>query len=291
VDCRSTNTCLIGSVCQNGVCSKPTDICNDNNACTEDCAGAPNCVFKPLDCTKGNKCILPDCDPLGAGCKNTTRNCDDGNACSADTCDPTTGCKNDTITCDDGDACTDDSCDPSSGCVFDKFNVTDRCFQGDICTTFTCDPKTGCFANPVNCPNTFNDSCVVAICDPFQGCIPAPYICNATGKDANCFITYCNSSMPDDASKCYDQELDSCIIAKIAVTSASVLSVGAIVAIIIAAVVCAAGTTVTAYIGFTRGFAGVFENKSGIYEAETIQGKNEAYGRDSVFNQKPVKPQ
>jgi hypothetical protein len=290
MDCRSTNSCLIGSVCQNGVCSKPTDICNDDNACTEDCAGSPNCIFKPLDCTGGNKCILPDCDPLGAGCKNTSRNCDDGNACSKDTCDPKIGCKNDPITCDDGDACTDDSCDPDSGCVFTPFDVTERCYKGDICSIYTCDKTAGCVATPIICPNTYNDSCVITICDPFQGCIPAPYVCNATGKDPNCFITYCNSSSTDFADRCYSQELDSCLIAKIAASSAVVLSIGAIIGIIIAAVVCAAGTTVGAYIGITKGYSGVFENKSGIYEPETIQVKNEAYGRDSVFNQRPVKP-
>jgi len=294
IDCTNTNSCLIGSVCQNGVCTTPTDICNDNNACTQDCAGAPNCVFKPIDCTGGNKCILPDCDPAAIGCKNLTRSCDDGNACSKDTCDPKTGCKNDPISCDDGNACTDDTCDPDIGCVHTPFNISDRCFKGDICSNYTCDKVLGCVASPLVCPPpTGNNSCIISICDPFQGCIPAPYVCNATkGQDPNCFVNYCNpNKTASDPDLCYSQELDSCLLAAVVGSSAAVLSVGVIVAIIIAAVVCAAGTTVGAYIGFTKGFSGVFENKSSIYQPETIQGKNEAYGRDSVFNQKPVKPQ
>jgi len=299
MDCTNSNSCLIGSVCSGGVCQPPTtNICKDNNACTKDCSGATNCVFTPIDCTGGNKCILPDCDPTATtgpnGCKNLTRSCDDGNACSNDTCNPMTGCSNSPISCDDGNACTDDTCNPNSGCVNTYFNVTARCFKGDICANYTCDKTLGCVSTPLVCPPpAFNNNpCIVSICDPFQGCIPGPYICNVSkGQDPNCFVNYCNSNSTGPSDMCSQKELDSCLIAAIVGSGAAVISVGAIIGIIIAAVVCAAGTTVGAVYGFTKGFAGVFENKSNIYEPETIQGKNDAYGRDSVFNQKPVKPQ
>jgi hypothetical protein len=281
---------LINSVCSGGTCTPYTDICDDANACTENCQIGQGCSFKPIDCTANNKCLLPDCNPL-TGCLNRTRDCDDGNACSTDNCDPATGCRNDPKDCDDGNPCTDDTCDPDTGCVNTLFNATDRCYLGDICSVYSCDPAFpgGCKATPLVCPNDYNDSCIVTLCDPFIGCQPQPLKCNASANDPECFVTLCNQThLPD---KCFDEEIESCIIAKTTIaTGAAVLSVGAIIAIVIGAVLCAAGTTVGAYIGFTKAFSGEFENKSPIYEKETQEGVNPAYGRDSVFNAKPVKP-
>jgi len=191
--------------------------------------------------------------------------------------------------CDDKDACTDDSCDPSNGCVFDRFNITAKCFNGDICKVWSCDINLGCQGAPVVCPNTFNDTCIATVCDPVQGCIPVPVVCNSTGENPDCFITYCDQAHTPD--KCYSEEIESCVAAKvIGITGGIVLGAAAIAAIIAGAILCAGGTTVAAYIGFTKLFNGEFENKNPIFEKATQEGVNPAYGRESVFNTKPVKP-
>jgi hypothetical protein len=279
---------LLGAVCSanNGSCGwYKDDICNDDNACTvNDCSTTP-CKFVPIDCTGGNKCISPICqrnstNPFN-GCTNATINCDDGNECTVDDCSPATGCTHTPKICDDKNACTDDTCDDKLGCVYTFFNISERCNKGDLCTNYTCDAYVGCQEAPIKCDNTFNDSCIWVVCDALLGCSPAPKQCNYSGtKDAACYINYCDSSK-SDTDNCYYEETDECKLTVIVSTGAAILGVGAIVGIIIAAVVCVGTGTTLAVLGFNGAFSGEFENKNPLYEKETKEGKNPLYKRNS----------
>jgi len=238
-------------------------------------------VFTTIDCTRGDKCIVPDCDRQSTnpfnGCLNKTVNCSDGNECTDDGCNSATGCTHTPRVCNDNNACTDDTCEPSIGCVFTPFNVTDRCNIGDLCANYTCDPLVGCVSTPKVCANTYNDSCLEVECDPYQECIPVPKKCNYTGEKPECYVGYCNSTK-EVTDNCFFEQTDECALTVIVgVAGATILGVGAIVGIIIAAVVCAAGTTTLAVLGFNGAFSGEFENKNPLYEKETKEGKNPLY--------------
>jgi len=288
------NPCLLGAICSpgNGSCGWwKENICNDDNSCTEQVCTGPNngppCSFKPIDCTRGDKCISPICfrnatDPHN-GCTNLTVTCDDGNACTDDTCNSATGCVHTPKVCNDNNACTDDTCDDQTGCKFEPFNVTERCNAGELCTNYTCDANVGCVSAPIRCDNTFNDSCLWVICDPLVGCTPAPKQCNYTGTDPKkeCYINYCDSSKTD-TDNCYYEQTDECkLTVVVASTGAAILGVGAIVGIVIAAVVCVGTGTTLAVLGFNGAFSGEFENKNPLYEKETKEGKNPLYKRNS----------
>jgi len=161
--------------------------------------------------------------------------------------------------------------------------VGGECDDFNDCTIDGCAKDTGCTHVNKTCPNPYNDSCIVNYCDIIDGCRSEPIGCNNTDS---CFIAYCDSQK---GAICISEELESCKLAKVAVTATlAVLSIGAIVGIIIAAVVCAAGSAVGAYAGYNYVFKGEFTNKNPLFQAETQTGSNPAFGRHSVFNQKPV---
>jgi len=177
-------------------------------------------------------------------------------------------------TCDDNDPCTDDTCNSTTGCVFSKFNDTERCFGGDTCMIYYCNSSIGCTSKPKVCENIYNDSCIEPYCSN-TGCQFRTFVC-PQNSNPNCFITYCNSSRSGD--KCYSEELDSCVLARIlGGTTAAVLGVGAIIAIIAGAAVFVGGSAVGAYAGYNYAFKGEFTNKNPLFQADTQTGSNPTY--------------
>jgi hypothetical protein len=289
IDCTGGDKCIspfcdLTSTAADGCTRAPVD-CDDGNACSDDkCDSATGCSHTPTNCDDNNACTIDTCDK-DSGCNHTAIVCDDGNACTTDECDQTKGCVFSIKDCDDNNACTDDYCNSTTGCVNEYFNVTERCFNGDICQNWTCEPTIECKSTPVVCQNDFNDTCISVVCDSLNQlfCVPQPTQCNVSN---DCEVSYCATDRG-----CYTEETDKCKLTKIlGGTTAALLSIGAIIAIVIAAVVCAGGTTAASVAGYNFAFKGQFDNQSSIYEKSTINVQNPAYNRDSVFNTPPVKP-
>jgi hypothetical protein len=281
-DCSNADKCL-RSKCDSstGSCTTPVNICTDKNKCTKDnCLANGTCTFTPIDCTDGNKCVISDCDP-SIGCSKLTKNCDDGNKCSTDSCNPADGkCYNNPIICDDKDACTEDTCDPQVGCVHTQLNASTYCYDGNQCTKGMCDSKKGCYHEDVECESIYNDTCIEVMCDRIKGCVAFPVECNNTDS---CYVSYCSKG------KCIDEQIESCRLASlIGITAGASIGLGALVAIIIAAVVCAGAATGGAVAGYRHVHQGDFTNKNPLYETSTVKNINPAYNRNSVFNTPPV---
>jgi hypothetical protein len=106
---------------------KLTELCNDDNGCTEDlCKGESGCAYTNLsegECMDGDPCTVGDHCEAGA-CIGLPVVCDDANPCTDDICDGAGGCTAEfnQDDCDDGDPCT----------------VNDICKQGD-CNGFKID--------------------------------------------------------------------------------------------------------------------------------------------------------
>jgi len=299
-----TRPCWVRN-CDNttGACVDVTNLCANKNPCTFN-NGTPN-VFYPIDCQAGNFCRSAACDTKSTnsnGCLNTAIKCDDGSACTSKSCDAKTGCIFTPINCNDSNPCTIDSCDQKLGCVYKLIDVASVCNDGSACTIDTCDNSTGCVNTPLICNATTTNSTynyanvssnytnvcsVVYNCDSIQGCTQAQK-CNVT-LDVTPICTFSNCDTTETNCSTSKNTLNPACAAIVA--TGAILGTAAIIAIIAGVVVCAAGTTVGTIYGLTKGFSGVFENKNSIYEPETVQGNNPAFGRDSVFNTKPVKPQ
>lgn len=153
------------SVCYNRVCSKG------------------QCTVSQKNCTDGNKCATPSCDPI-LGCISSPINCDDNNACTVDTCDKVAGCQYKAIDCPSkeflnstnfrNNLCSTYQCDPKVGCT----STPRSCNDSNICTVDSCDPTNGaCINAPVTCPPPQN-KCQVSVCDPIAGCMLTPKNCD-----------------------------------------------------------------------------------------------------------------
>ncbi len=166
---------------------KLIELCDDNNACTEDaCKGVDGCSHEPLtgtECVDGNPCTVADhCD--GGECLGTTVDCDDNNPCTDDSCDESGGCFNtdNTVDCDDddpcsvADECTDGICVGTAiacDCQIDADCVPLE--DGDLCNgTLVCDTSEVPFSCVVDestevfCPEPegVDGPCLAALCDP-----------------------------------------------------------------------------------------------------------------------------
>jgi len=295
LDCQNGNKCRVADCDRNSTktngCFNTSVNCDDGTKCTDDtCNSATGCINTVVNCDDNDKCTTDTCDKL-IGCVRTKVDCNDNNACTADTCNAATGCANTIIVCNDNDNCTVDTCDSSVGCVYTPINVNITCNDGDVCTTDTCDKILGCQNIKINCTlkgnyaNNTSPCNYTASCDSIQGCIDVQ-TCNSTNdKDIPCDVQSCDGD--EKNCKSSRNQIDSCLI--VAVT-ASVLTAGAIAGIIIAAIVCAGGAAAGAYAGYNFVFKGEFTNKNPLFTPETQTGSNPAYGRNSVFNQPPVKP-
>ena len=142
------------------------DLCEDNNACTED------------DCVAGE-------------CIHTTVSCNDLNECTADACNPATGCEYTAMpgapcTGQDPSACTLDTglCNEAADCVLtpilDCCEDNSECADGDLCTIESC-VGNEC-TEPVLVDCVAPDACFQSGCDPATGqCVDLPVVCAPAG--------------------------------------------------------------------------------------------------------------
>jgi len=181
--------------------------------------------------------------------------------------------------------CSHDKCNSTTGCYNVAYNLSagGECDDFNDCTIDSCDKVTGCAHVNRTCPNPYNDSCIVNFCDVIYGCKSEPMGCITNDT---CFVGYCDSQQ---GAICINEELESCKVAKVAIAATvAVLGIGAIVGIIVAAVVCAGLSAAGAVAGYNLVYKGEFAHKNPLFQAETQTGSNPAYGRNSVFNQKPL---
>jgi outer membrane protein assembly factor BamB len=116
IACQPADRCIVGAVCQNGVCLGSSKSCDDDSPCTRD-------LCRQIDGTCLN---LPD-----------ERGCDDDNPCTADACGPE-GCTHAPLAngtpCDDGDLCTRGDACFSGVCEGTGAIDGEACDDGDSCT-------------------------------------------------------------------------------------------------------------------------------------------------------------
>jgi len=115
------------------------------------------------------------------------------------------------------------------------------------------------------------------LCDRFQGCYIVPKNCS-NGEQ-------CNASYCSDDIGCFYEESEICKLETILIgVGAALLGAGAIAGIVIAAVVCAAGSTTAAVASYNFIENGEFALKNPLFEPATEVMQNPAYGRPSVWD-------
>lgn len=116
IACQPADRCVIGAVCQQGVCLGEAKVCADQSVCTRD-------VCRQVD---GECRFIEDASA-----------CDDNNPCTVDTCGPS-GCAHapqaNGVACDDGDACTSGDACFAGACVGGSAGDGEACDDGDSCT-------------------------------------------------------------------------------------------------------------------------------------------------------------
>lgn len=210
--CPDDSACVVGSLCQAGVCVGATKNCDDSNACTNDsCDPLTGCVWTALDqqvCDDGNPCTIGDLcnqDTCQAGTPTT---CANNNPCIVAICDTQTGECGESwestqgATCDDGNPCTlEDLCQEGAcesgantcGCETDA-ECTDQ-EDGDLCNgTLVCNTD----AFPYTCQV---DPTTVVSCSPDNDSTCAVNTCKAA--DGSCDMSPLNEGLAcDDGDKC-----------------------------------------------------------------------------------------
>ncbi len=218
-DCDDGDLCNgIGSCDGNGKCvTKPSQVCNDNNPCTDDvCDPAKGCttVNNVLACNDGDPCTTVDKCSGGACLGSVPAKCDDGRACTTDTCTKGVGCANapvmDNTACDDGngcstgDRCVAGQCKPTGGKICPE--------DTNPCTVATCDPNQG---SVCGVKNDDSAKCQIDKCHAFTQCAAgvcpssAPIDCNDANpctSDACDPLTGC-THVADDTGSCSDGDL------------------------------------------------------------------------------------
>ncbi len=182
--CQAENLCLVGTICQNGLCTggTPNDcffepvpnechnsVCNPNTGMCEPVPGndgAPCVDFAQL-CNVGMTCATGVCQggaPLD--CSALTMGCFNGE------CDPTTGqCVQVPVpqggSClEAADDCNDGECDMNGICQPVPINEGGICDDGDACTAgTTCGSGTCGGGAPVTTCSQTQDGCCPGNCD------------------------------------------------------------------------------------------------------------------------------
>ena len=106
--CTDRNSCTVGDVCFNGICTGTIVV--DNTPCTDE-----------NQCTSNDLCKAGVCvgTPLADGTP-----CTDDEVCTdPDTCQGAVCVSGPLLQCDDGDPCTQDTCVLGDGCHYDKMPV------------------------------------------------------------------------------------------------------------------------------------------------------------------------
>ena len=169
---------------------KYIELCDDDNACTEDtCTGSEGCVSTILevgDCSDADPCTVADHCVAGA-CVGDPVECDDDNPCTENLCTATGGCEFPAISgeCDDSDPCTlgdhciDGMClGTSVQCDCQEHADCAALEDGDLCNgTLLCETSQvpyQCAVDPatvVECPAPvgLNAVCLAAACTPETG--------------------------------------------------------------------------------------------------------------------------
>jgi len=255
-NCVSTSKCNIVDNCYNY-----TGACNVTTGCT-----------KKIKCDDGNPCMVKTCNPSDGICTSAPMNCDDGNSCTDDICvagvctHPATNCN------PTGDKCKTSTCDDRTGCTLTAIDVKTVCDDFNACTEDICDAALGCQQTNKSCVS--GATCVVDSCTPVRGCFSDATVCPAEGKCGIgvCTNNTCTSTRPD---LCEDEIIG------------LGLGAGAIVGIVIAAIVAAALLGVGAYKGIQAYNASKDLEQSGntnpLYEAGGQYGENKLFGDYQAF--------
>lgn len=103
--CTDRNSCTVGDVCFNGICTGTIVV--DGTPCTDE-----------NQCTANDLCHSGVC--LGTPMADGTPCTDDELCTDPDTCQNATCVSGPLLECDDGDPCTQDTCVLGDGCHYDK---------------------------------------------------------------------------------------------------------------------------------------------------------------------------
>lgn len=210
IPCTTTDPCIIGATCQNGLCVGERRDCEDGDPCTDNYCDSNDGLCKKRNnsapCEDGNFCTVNDYCKTGVCTGGSARDCSDTDPCTADFCVSGTGCVNDQITgcqhcpsgldseCDSPYVCKvgicDMSTDPLGRCVW----IADPCDDGNTCTSGVCNEFTGvcsytALSGPCDDSNpcTLNDQCNVST----RMCVGVAVTCN----DNNiCTDDYCDTA-------------------------------------------------------------------------------------------------
>jgi len=97
----------------------------------------------------------------------------------------------------------------------------------------------------------------------------------------------CETSYCTDDRGCYNLETEECKLQKIIIgVTGAVLGAGAIVGVVIAIAVCAAGTATASVATYNWATTGDFGLQNPLFEPATEVVQNPAYGRKSVWGKK-----
>ncbi|MBI5511278.1 MAG: hypothetical protein HY903_21160 [Deltaproteobacteria bacterium] len=218
--CMSTEACVQGAVCLDGVCTQVCDTdaeCPKDQRCTDTqvCgAGAGECAAD-VECRSASLCYVvyceggachgaplwpaesgepqPDCPFAGEGPRTEwTGHCDHAGAC--------VGCT-ELSQCDDDNQCTVDACDPQAVCVHDAAarvnqNCTITSLNDGVCTTPEVGPPS-CKLKPGKSCGLNGGLCATGYCVDGVCCESAcSGVCQACGADGQC------NEMPADDADC-----------------------------------------------------------------------------------------
>jgi len=258
--CADTSKCDLGTLPTGQVCCTTTpkscaaaaaaDLCSTFVCQDGNCVANTTITCAP---PQNTTCFKRDCVPATGLCKTSqtgvcpniqecqnASGCNDNNMCTTENCTVDGSCAWQTINCATvvgaGDKCNTVECDPAQrGCYLKPIDVNATCDDGNLCTLDACDPQIGCTHTPVTtCVD--NDFCTIDTCDPIRGCLFVPKLCNISGN-ASCKISFCNET---DGNCTYRDVACGTVLPEGILIGAS-LGAAALVGIIIAAIICAAG--------------------------------------------------
>jgi len=215
--------CIINTTVQ---CGTPFNTTCFNRTCiraTGLCVTLPN----PLCGT------ISECIPGNITSINTA--CDDKSRCTTKSCAPDGACQWASVNCSavlPPTKCSDTICDPASGCQRKSF-PSNFCDDGNNCTMEFCDDKRGCVYTNVTCDD--NDPCTNNLCDRINGCQFVPKVCDLS--NSSCRISFCNAT----TGECQFREEPCTFVFPQDVVIGATIGGAALIGIIVAAVICAAG--------------------------------------------------
>jgi len=258
-------------VCKNGTCVANTTIqCGapQNTTCFN-----RTCVPSTGLCKTSQTGVCPP----QLECKDAA-GCDDNNKCTIDNCTTDGGCVWTTINCTaklPKDECSTVECDPiNQGCYLKPKNISVLCDDNNLCTVDTCDKDVGCVHTPVtDCAD--KDLCTDDICDPLRGCIFVPKLCNISGN-SSCKIAFCNET----DGNCTFREVACAVPFPTTEVVAGAIGAAALVGIIIAAIICAAGAGAGGAYAYTQAQANgdlAVVNPNPLYQGVGNAGTNPLY--------------